>query len=471
MEISENHARVMTVSKRDFANRGERAMCLASYRGAVLLLLAAAILTGCAQPSGKSAWFGLNTQLGHFDLEGRWPAAKTTERDRQIYFDLVSELGVTQIRDLFMSWARAQPAPDAKYDFAISDDLVRRAQAAHTEILAVCWAVPRWAAATSTGPSIDFGVPARAHADAFKAFVRKFVDRYDGDGLNDMSGLRRPIEAYEFMNEMENVPPGEYAWWLKLFYETVKAEDSRAMVSIGSLRSPGIRTVSQPEGDYPTYLERLLAEPSLSGPKYPYFDVVSFHNYPSSYPGRSEFSDALAYIRKTMAARQLNLPVWLTEYGFNSGTQEEDRQKDNIVKWAIKARALGIDRVYLYCLRDYHWPGGAGAGENLGLVREAAGGEVPTKKPAFRAVATLLRELSERPRVARRGEGLYVLTGKGEPIYILWKEESYDPSSELIPGWWRVRTLNDQTITRQGSAIAVTGTPVFLQNVKSPFMN
>ena len=39
--------------------------------------------------------------------------------------------------------------------------------------------------------------------DDYKNFVTKLVDRYDGDGVNDMPGLVKPIKYWEIMNEPE----------------------------------------------------------------------------------------------------------------------------------------------------------------------------------------------------------------------------------------------------------------------------
>ena len=446
--------------------------CLALQRSLfriVLLTMVALVQAGCAKAPSSSSWLGLNTHLGHSDYDGRWPSAKTAPADRDIYFNLVKELGVTRIRDLFMSWASVQPEPDAPYDFSLSDDLMRRAQDADVDLLALCWGIPRWAAVPGE-LSVDFGVPSPAHREKFVAFVRAFVERYDLDGQADMPELRQPIRSYEFMNEVEDIAPGEYATWLKLFYETVKQADPSATVAVAGLTSPGLRMIHRTVGDYHKYFERLLADPALEGVSYPYFDVVSFHHYPEHYPGRAEFDDALAYLRTTMARYDLSLPIWLTAYGYNSGAQGEARQAENIVKWTIRAKSLGIERMYLYCLWDYHWPGGSGTDQNMGLVREADSGEVPPTKPAFRAFATLIEELKQRPHVKLRSSGWYVLTGQGAPVYAVWQEETHHPQDALIPNWWQVRTLSGKSTVQQGTEIRLSPVPLFIERTESPFI-
>ena len=95
---------------------------------------------------------------------------------------------------------------------------------------------------------------------------------------------------------------------------------------------------------------------------------------------------------------------------------------------------------------------------------------MPTKRPAFHAVAVLARELASRPHVSRRGERVYQLTGKGNPVHIVWREDSDRRPAAPITGWWRVRTLDGKTVTRQGSSIKLTPMPLFMESTKSPFI-
>ena len=37
--------------------------------------------------------------------------------------------------------------------------------------------------------------------DDYKTFLLKLIDRYDGDGSNDMPGLTKPIKYWDIMNE------------------------------------------------------------------------------------------------------------------------------------------------------------------------------------------------------------------------------------------------------------------------------
>lgn len=76
---------------------------------------------------------------------------------------------------------------------------------------------------------------------AYKNFLTKIVDRYDGDGKNDMLGLKIPIRAWEVGNEPEFRgdyyigTPKNYAKLLDFTYQAIKAEDKKAKVLNGGI--------------------------------------------------------------------------------------------------------------------------------------------------------------------------------------------------------------------------------------------
>jgi hypothetical protein len=174
-------------------------------------------------------------------------------------------------------------------------------------------------------------------------------------------------------------------------------------------------------------------------------------------------------MRQTMAEHQLTPPIWLTAYGASSTPEHQGDQAEKLVKWTVKARTLGIQRAYLYCLCDCQDPG-RGPVQCCGLVREGADGRT-VKKPAFDAMARLIAEINDRRDVSFRGEGLYVLSGPGGARYVIWKEESYDPGQMLMPGWWSVQTLTGPKVVRQGSEIRLTGSPLIIERTTSPFID
>jgi hypothetical protein len=438
---------------------------------AMAIVLAA---VGCSEP--RAGWLGINTHLGHTDYLGHWPSARTTSQDRAIAYELLGELGVTRARDLVMCWYRAEPSQGAAYDFTVSDDLARLAGETNVSLHALCWIIPTWAAAEPTNAPWSFGVPRRDQADAFVRFVTAFVERYDLDRRNDMPKLRRPIRTYEFLNQIEHVPVEEYVFWLKLFYRTVKAADPQAIVSLGSLSSPGYRTVDRPDGDYPSYFDRLLAALDRNEPGFPFFDAVAFHHYPASYPGREPFADPMAYLKQVLDRYDLKRPIWVTEFGVNAGTNsasEQTAQASELIRLVVEARALGAERAYLHCLRDYHYPDRPGPGENYGLVRESPPGQPPQRKVAFNVFRNLIEHTRDNPVIRLVQPGVYAVETTRETSYVAWRADSYKPQprvSEIADNWFEVTTVGGRRSVEHGSKVRLTDSPILLKRSLSPFL-
>lgn len=424
-------------------------------------------LAGGCESGSQSGWLGLNTQLGEPAVvsAGLQPGSSTLPP----CVSLVSELEIPLVRDTLMNWAVIQPAADRPCDFAVSDQVVREMQFAKADLLIVFSEVPDWACGTPSPGLRAPRVPDRRHAQAFADFVTRFVERYDHDGRSDMPKLTASVNSYQFICEMEDIPPVDYAWWLKLFHASVKAADPKAVVVLGGLKSPGLKTFDQPHGEYPNYLGRLLADPELVGDEYPYFDVAAFHSFPGRYPGRSPFDEPIAYLRQTLASRNLTSPIWLTAYGAGSGPETQTEQAENLLKWTVRARTLGVQRAYIYCLCDCR-DHGQGTLQNCGLVREDPEGRI-VRKPAFDAVAKIVTELKDRPDVSFRGDGLYVLSGTGEPRYVVWKDDAVDAGQLRLRGWWSVQTVTGPKIVRQASEIRFTNSPLILERTTSPFID
>ncbi|MFH2106018.1 MAG: hypothetical protein ABII22_02060 [Candidatus Micrarchaeota archaeon] len=116
-------------------------------------------------------------------------------------------------------WGFVQPTEAEKYDFSRTDEYAIAAQKNNVTILATIWPFADWdqkkySKDCSVGKEDEFypsgtnkGIPAMrckpySMADYTK-FLTKLVERYDGDGINDMPGLKYPIKYWEIINEPE----------------------------------------------------------------------------------------------------------------------------------------------------------------------------------------------------------------------------------------------------------------------------
>jgi hypothetical protein len=376
---------------------------------------------------------------------------------------MIEELDVPLVRDELMSFWTVQPAADVPYNFDKVDEVVRLSQEAEVELLAVFNDVPPWAA-DETGATNTPPLPGESHTGRFRDFVRSFVERYDGDGLSDMQGLTRPIAHYEFMSAIEQYPPEQYAFWLQEFCGAVRDASPAARIVLGSLRSPALEPYDSPAGQTARYFERLLAALPTDDPGYPFFDIVGFEHYPNDYPGYAPFADGYAYLERTLADRGLSRPIWITGYGYDSELSSK-AQADRIVQWAIEAKALGANRVYVDRLIDE-----PGSPRKLGLARRGTVNQRPQRRPAFEAMAVLLDIAHDRPHVEQRRPGVYAMMGDGDPVYAIWIENEQNPPVLVQDDWWEVRTTLGGTRIRQGTHVRATPSPQFLRKVASPFI-
>jgi len=113
----------------------------------------------------------------------------------------------------------------------------------------------------------------RQFEGAFRQVVRATVERYCGCRPQSLP-LAVPVRYYVFMNEPEGFA-GEYlgadlyAYWLRVFYEQVKAVDPQAKIVAPALAVPGTWNKDRLRGEF---LDHLLRSRELQDPSYPYID-------------------------------------------------------------------------------------------------------------------------------------------------------------------------------------------------------
>lgn len=379
--------------------------------------------------------FGINSFLGNINYsEIRGPeVVRTTPEDRTHYLDAVRELGVTTMRETFMNWAEIEPERGKAYQFEVFDDIARKASDRGIEIVALAYPFPSWATGAKATPANQrftpmWQLPQRQFEVDFRRFVHAMVARYCGQKAESLP-LRLPIRHWIFSNELDQfkVSPDEYALWLKVFYEEVKAVDPGATVT-----TMGFTWPATPVGI--TFLQGMLASKSLQGPAYPYFDVVAYHVYPfDCVPNIYVMNLAEGHTRWRLYDHKINTELWLTETGATRGGP--DKQMDLAIKAVVHAASTGVRRVYLQGLWDI--PGWGGS-----VLKNTPSGQVPVRKPLFGAYQTLLGMIGENEGVQFLGPGRYRawLSG-GKSIYIVWDEGTAKVRGGLPEGRIRITTL------------------------------
>lgn len=235
------------------------------------------------------------------------------------------------------AWARPHPGPFAwqwienekgTFYFDFADRWVHMAQDSNVAILGTIWPYTDWDQNTCrdetcvvtgrdqfcadnrfdyAGGKLPNWRCAPCDTDDYKNFVRTLVERYDGDGINDMPELELPIKHWEILNEPEMQSedltffigtPKEYVEILRGGYEAVKeACPDCTVVQGGAAGSEDTRAF------WSEVFDRGGGE---------YFDIANIHfiNY-----GDADTLN-VADFKALMSEKSIDKPIWVTEAEF-----------------------------------------------------------------------------------------------------------------------------------------------------------
>jgi len=338
------------------------------------------------------------------------------------------------ISDLNLGWVRPHPGPfiwdkiepeRGKYDFSEVDEVVREAQAMGLNILATIWPYAEWD--QEKWGNIDRFVEKRDFPElpssrykpydmqAYKEFVKALVERYDGDGFNDMSGLTKPIKYWEILNEPEAQSEDykcffqgsgkEYFELVKATYEAVKEADPEAKVVLGGAATLDKESIEWWEEFY-----------SLGGGNY--FDIAGVHSYADE---KDDFN--VDDLKKLLEKYGVSKPIWVTEVGPKGDMSREDDIM--FAKAAIRAFANGAEVLFF----DY--------------------------KPVAHVMAYIIGDFD---RVEKSSEGVYVFKTKEDKVYVVWKPGKIPiEGSEIY-----VADIYGNVRVEDASGIDVEDTPIYL---------
>jgi len=165
------------------------------------------------------------------------------------------------------------------------------------------------------GEDLMMGAP--CDMNAYTGFVEKVIERYDGDGNDDMPGLKTPIKYWEIMNEPEmqgGMGGGagedlkffvgtsqEYLDILKSSYEAIKKADGEAKVV-----HAGMAGMQQNFQDFWT--------PIFAGGAGNYFDIANIHTINTDESREDMF---VTKFKEYLAGFGIkDKPIWVTEVQF-----------------------------------------------------------------------------------------------------------------------------------------------------------
>jgi hypothetical protein len=256
----------------------------------------------------------------------------------------LKDVGSRWVR-LNVEWGSTETSNNTYDSWMLShyDRAVNVARAAGQKVLMLVSQSPSWASGSS-----DKQAPPQNPAD-YADFVRFLAARWAGK-----------IEAWEVWNEPNlsrfwptGPSPAKYTELLRAAYPAIKSGDANAKVVFAG---PSTNDYDFIEGAY------------AAGAK-GYFDVMATHPYSCKSPeavwqsnGRISQFAYLGYreIRKLMLARGDDKPIWFTEMGWSTSTQEcgvsEVTQADYLKKaFALAAQDSYVQVAFWYNFRNNYW--------------------------------------------------------------------------------------------------------------------
>jgi len=253
------------------------------------------------------------------------------------------DTGATWLRPNFgyFVWGVMQESENAPIDFSKTDEIVNQAQKRGLNLSLTLFPFADWDQkiyGDKCKVSADDEMLPRSKGDfkteglpyyrcnpnnwtAYEKWLMALVERYDGDGKNDMNGLQSPVLYYEIGNEPDLTKdpnsdggmvfylgtPENYAELLQKSYTAIKSANNDTQVLIAA--PAGVQS------DFIKFWEKVLAVPEIKN----YFDIANIHcisapNQDKNDPISKSAEDLNVTAYKNLLAKyEIAKPIWVTE--------------------------------------------------------------------------------------------------------------------------------------------------------------
>ncbi len=265
------------------------------------------------------------------------------------------------------------------------------------------------------------------------------MERYDGDGKQDMPDLKFPIKYWEASNEPSNQgefhtffdgSPEDYLEVLRATYQAVKEADPEARVLHAGMA--GVTTS-----------EVAFWEPVFEKGG-GYFDIANIHSIEASEQlNVPEFKELLA-------KHGIDKPIWATEVQHNSdiGLEEHGRL---FARSYLSAFGNGVEKIFYTMFKVP--PFAPEQHRQAALI-----GQNGEKRPAYHALKTLVVKLDGFISVEKRSENHYIFNVNEGTINALLGDGS---TTVKTAGEARITDAFGQNVATP--AIELSQSPVFIE--------
>jgi hypothetical protein len=235
-------------------------------------------------------------------------------------FGDLTELRDDRMRGKDNQWVRPHPGPfvwnniekeKGIFSWDKADEYVAYAQKHNQTTIATIWPYANWeqkACKRKKGRS-PFGkrfakyLSKPCSMESYKTFLFALIDRYDGDGVNDMPGLTKPIIYWEVMNEPE----------FKMFFKGTEDE----FIEIFNFSSKLIRSKQKDAviimaGAAGMFPESKKFWKSVLLKIKDHFDIANMHHITPP-DGKCDKDFWVGEFSELLQSLDINKPIWVTE--------------------------------------------------------------------------------------------------------------------------------------------------------------
>jgi len=388
-------------------------------------------------------------------------------------FESAREAGGAYDRPFFelFQWGMIEKEPGV-FDFSETDRYVSAAQVQGFHILANIQPFAHWdqikchqdlpVAGKPGDPGFHPTKGKPCNMEQYKSFVTKLVERYDGDGIDDMPRLTIPIKHWEILNEPEfqeepliffQGSSADYFEILKTTYEAVKKADPEALVVQGGMA--GMMEVCT------NFWQAVF---DLGGADY--FDIANMHSI-----GHGEHLNIPSF-KQFLAKNGIeNKPVWVTEVQYQQAHQTQDYSAEDFAKILARsyifALANGVEKLFYVNIKLPPVRHGVPFDERSALIKDNG-----DKSPLFYAhlaVSNMLGELSESDEIETIKEklsdwsieeGQYRFTIKDKTVYALW---GTGPLPSEITGEVKITEISGMQRVTDSATLKLSDSPIFVE--------
>lgn len=336
------------------------------------------------------------------------------------------------------AWGRIEPIiGDGVYRFGASDTLLRKAKTYNVQMVLTLNQIN----------SMDEGASQKnipTDMDSFLNFVRAFVERYDGDGINDATDTM-VVKHWQIGNEADNFgslgecrewcgSAKEYASYLSQTARAIKEADPTAKVVVAGL-AQGVRGLAN---FHDIVMNQLDLE--QGGQLFDIFDVHWFGLAPNN--DYVEIDPVFSELRNLMAAHYYNdVEFWMTETATYSDLpldyelQTEEEQARDLVKRLTHFRSLGVEKVFWVSLKEFHdfYDTPNNYFDNVGLINNPLNDGDSSKKKAYFTFqhlaakingATYVEDGALQTELLANGVRSYKFVKNNTTYYVFWIDDT-----------------------------------------------